>query len=516
MARKKPATEGKPAKKKPVARPEYDFRRDMMRSMLTEPLLSLTAKYPSRDFDVIITLNELHSGGMDAACRQVLDWLGNEGITGHRLAAYVTARISGAAITRFVAAERERFDKDGKAGPMVFRIWEDTEVSTCLTRSLATVKADAAHRSFNAYGEGIVWAVLDSGIDSSHLHFAGANSRLAPLATLKPPAPVNHQDFTPGDPAPLEDQFGHGTHVAGIIAGAYKPPDGQDNQIAATEMRGGTDDKPVTIRLKIDEIFGVAPKCKLVSMKVIADRDDKPTGRSAGKGKVSWILAAIERIQELNENGRRLRIHGANLSLGYSFDPRWFACGQSPLCVEVDRLVKSGVCVVVAAGNSGYSSWLTAQGVAESGYSDLSINDPGNADLAITVGSTHRDMPHTYGVSYFSSRGPTGDGRLKPDLVAPGERIVSCAAGAEKNKFVSKLADAAAGAEILYCEQSGTSMAAPHVSGAIAAFLSVRGEFIGKPERVKELFLANAIDLRREHYFQGQGMLDIMKVLQAV
>ena len=58
---------------------------------------------------------------------------------------------------------------------------------------------------------------------------------------------------------------------------------------------------------------------------------------------------------------------------------------------------------------------------------DVTINDPGNADLAITVGSTHRDMPHVYGVSYFSSKGPTGDGRLKPDLVAPGEKIISCA-----------------------------------------------------------------------------------------
>src|SRR3712207_9368856 len=61
--------------------------------------------------------------------------------------------------------------------------------------------------------------------------------------------------------------------------------------------------------------------------------------------------------------------------------------------------------------------------------STMTINDPGNAALAITVGATHRDMPHTYGVSYFSSKGPTGDGRLKPDLVAPGERITSCAAG---------------------------------------------------------------------------------------
>ncbi len=70
--------------------------------------------------------------------------------------------------------------------------------------------------------------------------------------------------------------------------------------------------------------------------------------------------------------------------------------------------------------------------------------------------------------------------------------------------------------KVLYCEQTGTSMAAPHVSGALAAFLSVRTEFIGQPERVKALFLANAIDLGREVTFQGNGLLDLMKVLQAV
>jgi hypothetical protein len=97
---------------------------------------------------------------------------------------------------------------------------------------------------------------------------------------------------------------------------------------------------------------------------------------------------------------------------------------QSPLCVEVERLIKSGVVVVVAAGNTGYG-YVQAQGkpTAATAGLDLTINDPGNADLAITVGSTHRDMPHIYGVSYFSSKGPTGDGRMKPDLVAPGERL---------------------------------------------------------------------------------------------
>jgi len=69
---------------------------------------------------------------------------------------------------------------------------------------------------------------------------------------------------------------------------------------------------------------------------------------------------------------------------------------------------------------------------------------------------------------------------------------------------------------VLYCEQTGTSMAAPHVSGAIAAFLSVRREFIGEPEKVKTIFLENAIDLNRQRNFQGAGMVDLMKVLQAV
>ena len=139
----------------------------------------------------------------------------------------------------------------------------------------------------------------------------------------------------------------------------------------------------------------------------------------------------------------------------------------------------------------------------------LSINDPGNADLAITVGSTHRYMPHVYGVSYFSSKGPTGDGRPKPDLVAPGEKIISSATGKLK-------LEAARGQDCDYVETSGTSVAAPHVSGAIAAFLSIRGEFIGKPERVKEIFTSTATDLKRDRYFQGAGLVDLMRAIQSV
>jgi len=73
-------------------------------------------------------------------------------------------------------------------------------------------------------------------------------------------------------------------------------------------------------------------------------------------GNLSSLLSAIGYVRKLNDYGRSVRIHGLNLSLGYDFNAQWFAAGQSPLCNEVNLLVRSGVCVVVAAGNGGYGS----------------------------------------------------------------------------------------------------------------------------------------------------------------
>jgi len=212
----------------------------------------------------------------------------------------------------------------------------------------------------------------------------------------------------------------------------------------------------------------------------------------------------------VNGDPKLLRIHGVNISIGYDFDAEMFACGQSPLCIEVDRLVNSGVVVVVAAGNTGYGK-VFAERASKAGLSNT-INDPGNASLAITVGATHRDKPHTYGVSYFSSKGPTGDGRLKPDLVAPGERITSCAVGALLKANGGSIPDKPSA----YIDDSGTSMAAPHVSGAVAAFLSIRQEFIQRPADVKRIFLESATPLGRERYFEGRGLVDLMRAIQSV
>ena len=100
---------------------------------------------------------------------------------------------------------------------------------------------------------------------------------------------------------------------------------------------------------------------------------------------------------------------------------------------------------------------------------------------------------------------------MKPDVVAPGEWIASAATGQ-----IQVGASIGAGEHLGYAEQSGTSMAAPHVSGVIAAFLSVRPEYIGRARQVKRIVTENATDLGREPYAQGAGLVDLMRMLANV
>lgn len=382
----------------------------------------------------------------------------------------------------------------------VYKIWLDHATSSFVFASARTIKCDAARIAFATSGEGVIWAVADTGIDGGHPHFKRHEN-------LKLPPGIFHQDFTAphaddqaSNDAALQDAAGHGTHVAGIIAGetltkAAAPGDREAvKEIRITrKVRAGIGGAPVTLTdTSQATISGMAPRCTLLSLKVLKD---------TRTGLASDLIAAIGYIRRLNGPNGHLKVHGLNLSLGYPFDPEWFAAGQSPLCLEVDRLVRSGVVVVAAAGNAGYGRVTTRQGTSEAATLLGTIADPGNAERAITVGSTHRDMPHIYGVSYFSAKGPTADGRLKPDLLAPGERIISCAANG-------------VGAE--FKEDTGTSMAAPHVSGAIAGFLSVRREYIERPDEVKAIFVAAATDLKRRPEFQGGGLVDLMRALQAI
>jgi serine protease AprX len=465
---------------------------------------------------VMAELNLRCEGGADAAFRR-LDRLwervtGTDGPT--RISEqYATGSLSVQQMKRLVAADAAPELWSGRA---LHRLWPDFPVKPHIDGSCVTIKADASRRAFNAYGDRVVWAVVDSGIWGGHPHFQA-------YRTLDHPDVRDlHRVFPPdGGPATadgaLADETGHGTHVAGIIAGAIEPwtadpAAGGRRRLRVTANRYNVENphEPLRAPREVGDpalLAGMAPRTRLVSLKVLG-------AGGTTEDRVGRLIRALAYVREVNGEGvEGMRIHGVNLSVGYEFDPEWFACGQSPLCKEVDKLVRSGVVVVVAAGNSGFGTLSTAMDAPNRFGLGMTINDPGNAERAITVGSTHRDSPHTYGVSYFSSKGPTGDGRRKPDLVAPGERITSCAAGAN-------LAAVAAGPPdpdtAVYVEDSGTSMAAPHVSGAAAALLSVRREFIGRPDEVKRILVAAATSLHRGPDFEGAGLLDLMRALQSI
>jgi serine protease AprX len=509
--------------------------------------------------EYMVELNILLSGGLPAADLRFLalyaDLVRNSEREPVRVGkTYYSCWISLNDVRRLVAADQKRAVDTGRpADRAIYRIWPDFPVRAQIDQSVATVKADAAVRSYDASGTGIVWAVIDSGISQMHPHFGDhavpeQHTLLAPAVAelhrcfsrvterrgnVAIPRLLADPDTKPANRTPeqwekerpellkqhisnaLTDNYGHGTHVAGIIAGGLHPVSSDVPRVEChvyertfrSDAESGQTIKAVVERTVRDpaRLHGVAPNCKLVSLQVLDDKGD---------GRASDIIRALQYIREkLNDDPKLLRVHGVNLSVGYEFDAEMFACGQSPLCAEVDRLVQSGVVVVTAAGNTGYGTIGAAQRTTKVGISNT-INDPGNAAGAITVGATHRNSPHTYGVSYFSSKGPTADGRLKPDLVAPGERITSCAAGAKLSDLPIPQPAPQDGA--YYVDDSGTSMAAPHVSGAIAAFLSIRLEFKGKPLEVKRIFLESATPLGREKYFEGHGLIDLMRAIQSV
>lgn len=411
----------------------------------------------------------------------------------------------------------------------VFQVSCNRKAEAAVWRSRLAVKADAAVLLFSIRCSGLIWAILDSGIDAEHLAFrkpkykpgtepsswsrvtrtfdftrvaellsgktsaqnSGSNSVWAGLPEekrteiardlqrrLQTGQQVDWDLMLPF----LEMKHGagyvppeheHGTHVAGILAA-----DGRSGEA-----------------VRESDLVGVCPDLELYDLRVIGPH---------GEGDEFGILAALQFVRYLNSHSDRLVVHGVNLSLSIPHAVDSYACGETPVCQECARLVGSGVVVVAAAGNRGYRGSLVSGSVppgladAFEDYKNISITDPGNADEVITVGSTHRFQPHKYGVSYFSSRGPTGDGRLKPDLVAPGEKIESCI----PNNGRAAL--------------DGTSMSAPHVSGAAALLMARHRELIGRPGRIKEILCRSATDLGRERSFQGAGMLDILRALQSV
>ncbi len=264
----------------------------------------------------------------------------------------------------------------------------------------------------------------------------------------------------------------HGTHVAGILAANWLPGEEDSGDF------GPAPEYPLR---------GICPDIRIYDLRVLD---------AAGEGAEFNVMAALQFLQYLNSHKGLMVVHGANLSLGIYHDKANYACGATPVCEECTRAVGSGLVVVASAGNDGFEDALGI--TAREGYRPISIRDPGNAEAVITVGSTHREMPHLYGVSYFSSRGPTGDGRMKPDLLAPGEKIESCLSDGDIQRM------------------DGTSMAAPHVSGAAALLMARNRELLRQPARIKKILCESATNLGRIREFQGCGLVDCLRALQSV
>lgn len=263
-------------------------------------------------------------------------------------------------------------------------------------------------------GQGIVVAVVDSGV--------------ATHTALKDKVVAN-VSFVTGD-ASTDDAFGHGTHVAGIIAGL------------------------TTAATKVTPLYtgGIAPGAKLVNVRVLG---------ADGSGYTSDVIAGIDWVIA---NRSRFNIRVVNLSLGHSVNE---PSATDPLCEAVARAVNAGLVVVAAAGNMGMSP---------SGQMVLgSILSPGNSPYAITVGSVNTKGTASRSddtLAAYSSRGPTAyDFQVKPDVAAPGNRIVSLEAKGSYLATTYPTLHRAGSGFNAYMQLSGTSMATPMVSGGVALLL---------------------------------------------
>ena len=260
-------------------------------------------------------------------------------------------------------------------------------------------------------GAGIGVAIIDSGIHPS----ADFNGRITAF-----------YDFTRGGVRQADpyDDYGHGTHVAGLIGSAGQLSNGQYQ--------------------------GVAPAVRLVGLKVL---------NTQGQGRTSNVIEAIEFAVEYR---LALGIDIINLSLGHPIDE---PAATDPLVQAVEAAVRAGIIVVTSAGNNG-----TNPETGEVGYAG--INSPGNAPSAITVGAVKTQDTVTRSddrVADYSSRGPTWyDGFAKLDLVAPGHALVSKAADENSTIFEKypSLRVTLGGENFL--KLSGASMATAVTSGVAA------------------------------------------------
>ena len=338
------------------------------------------------------------------------------------------------------------------ADPDVVYITPDRPIHALLDYAIPTVYADVARQ--NGYnGGGITIALIDSGVEDRPDLDAATTKKSQTQTRI-----VYNQSFVPGEDA--TDGYGHGTHVAGILAG-----NGQKSSGAGFTRT----------------FFGVAPNAEIVNLKVLD---------SSGVGTDSAVIAALQQVVKLK---KRYGIRIVNLSLGR---PVYESYTKDPLCQAVENAWANGIVVVVAAGNAGRNN-----SAGTNGYG--TITSPANDPYVITVGAMKTNGTASRAddtMASYSSKGPTLiDHIVKPDLVAPGNRIISLAEGGylQRNSMIGvNLVDNAyydpnaSGTSLFYYKLSGTSMATPMVSGAAALLLQKYPTLT--PDQVKARLMKSA------------------------
>ena len=343
--------------------------------------------------------------------------------------------------------------------PKVKRIHKDRETEAFIARTAATIGAKNVRMQYGYSGAGVGVAVIDSGITPWHDDLTVANGEGQRITAFV--------DFVNGKTAKYDD-WGHGTHVAGIIAG---------NGYDSTGAREA-----------------IAPKANIISLKALDGE---------GKGRISYIIAALDWAVA---NKAQYNIRVINMSLGAGVFESY---NTDPLTLAAKRAVDAGIVVVAAAGNLGRA----ANGSPQYG----AVTAPGNAPWVLTVGASstmgtidRRDDT----MASYSSRGPTMiDYAAKPDLVAPGSGTVSLSNPNSlfyTTKFPYLVAGRRTGLTYLpYLTLSGTSMAAPVVSGSVALMIQANPSLT--PNMVKAILQYTAQVYTGYNYLtQGAGFLNTL------
>jgi len=333
----------------------------------------------------------------------------------------------------------------------------DRPVTGTLERTAAAVGATWVREDLGLDGTGIGVAIVDSGVTNWH-------------DDLGSRAVIHYVDFVTSLMVPHDD-YGHGTHVAGIIAGNGYDSDGARR--------------------------GIAPGARLIVLKVLDE---------SGDGHISNVIAAMDYAVE---HRAQFNIRVLNLSVAAGV---YESYTTDPLTLAARRAVDAGIVVVTAAGNLGRS----AKGTVQYG----GITSPGNAPWVLTVGATNHQKTAARQddtVASFSSRGPTHIDRvMKPDVVAPGVAIESLADASSTLYQVNpdaRLRGTVDTATAPYIRLTGTSMAAPVVAGTIALMLEANPDLT--PNLVKAILHYTAE--RRARYepaTQGAGFLNARGAVQ--